>query len=94
MGTDLPRDAEPAPTCAVRQHFSMGETGETPHWGTHGRGMRQVQAQWTLWGLFSSKDDGEGDGVIGVKKFGHQEKEDSIPVSAACQLEQAKNYFL
>lgn len=41
-----------------------------------------------------SEDDGDADGVTGVKKLGHQGKEENIPVSCCTATRASQEYFL
>lgn len=92
-----PRRAEPALTHAsgVRERFGTGEAGDAmPGHPMVQRGQEAGLGMMDLTELLPSKDDGDGDGVTGVKKLGHWDKEENIPVFCYTVARASQKYFL
>lgn len=95
--TTSSRGSEPAPAHArgVRENFGRGEAGyPTPGHPMVQRGQEAGPGMMDLAEPLPSKDDGAGDGVTGVKKLGHQGKEQNTPVSCCTVARASQKYFL
>lgn len=75
--------------------MGRGEAGDpVPGHSMVQRGQEAGPGVMDLAEPLPSKEDGDGDGVTGVKKLGHQDVEENIPVSCCTVARAGQKYFL